>query len=76
MSSSVCKPSSQIIQEDLNAIHAARKAFIASENNKKIKRALTHNIRATSETQYITGDTVFYKRKDHNDWRGPRIVIG
>ena len=32
------KPS-QIMQENLNAIHAARKAFIASENDKKNQKS-------------------------------------
>lgn len=70
------KPSSEVIQENLNAIHSARKAFIAIENDRKIKRALTHNVRTTGEVKYVTGDVVFYKREDSSEWRGPGTVIG
>ena len=70
------KPSSEVIQENLNAIHSARKAFITSENNRKIKRAVTHYLRTTSEIKYVTGDVVFYKREDSNEWRGPGTVLG
>ena len=70
------KPSSQIGQENLNAIHSACAAFIASENSERILRALLHNVQTSSEVKYITGDTVLYKHHDSNEWRGPCIVIG
>ena len=70
------KPTSQAILENLTAIHNARPAFIASENDERIKRALAHNIRTTSEAKYITGDKVLYKRHNSNQWRGPGTVIG
>ena len=38
-------PTSHIVRDNLNAISAARKAFIEAENSEKIKRALRHNIR-------------------------------
>ena len=43
---------------------------------KKIKRALCHNIRTSGEIKYVTGDNVFYKREDQNEWRRPGDVIG
>ena len=60
----------------MNAIHAARTAFIASENDEKIRRALKSNIRTTGEVKYVTGDKVFYKRDTANQWHGPATVIG
>ena len=59
----------------LNTLHAARKAFIESENCEEIKRALRHNIRAKLE-KYETGEKVYFKREDSNKWRGPGVVIG
>lgn len=50
--------------------------FIASEKDEKIKRALYHNIRASGEVKYVSGDSVFYKKKDKNEWRGTCAVIG
>ena len=68
--------SSEVLQDNLNALHSARRAFIASENDEKIKRALCHNIRTCGEVKYVTGDSVFYKGEDKNEWRGPGVVIG
>lgn len=63
------------MQENLNTVHTAGNVFIAAENGRKIKRALTH-IRTSSKTEYVTGDSVFVKREDHNDLHSPEIVIG
>ena len=70
------KPSSKIIEENLKALHAARCAFIESENCEKIRRALVHNVRSSGDVKYITGDSVFYKRNDSSEWHGPANVIG
>ena len=39
------KTSSEIIAENLNALHAARKAFVHNEASEKVRRALRNNIR-------------------------------
>ena len=70
------KNTSQLIRENLNAIHAARTAFIACENDEKIRRALGANIRSSGEIKYVTGDQVFYKRDAAIQWHGPATVIG
>ena len=70
------KSPSKVLKENLDAIHKARNAFIACENDERIRRALTHNIRTTQEIKYITGDSVLYKRNDSNEWHGPGTVIG
>lgn len=71
------EPSSfDIIRENLNALHSARKAFIESESSEKIRKALAHNTRTSNGTKYLTGDSVYYKRKDSREWKGPGVVIG
>ena len=67
---------SQLIRDNLNAIHAARTAFIACENDEKIRRALGANIRVSGEVKYVTGDNVLYKRDTSAQWHGPASVIG
>ena len=47
---------SNIIRENLNALHAARQAFIASESSEKIRRALRRNVRSSGDVKYVTGD--------------------
>ena len=68
--------SSDIIRKNLNAMHSARKAFIESESSEKIRRALAHNTRSSNGLKYLTGDSVYYKKKDSREWRGPGTVIG
>ena len=55
---------------------AARQAFIQNESNERLKRALKHQIRTSGDEYYITGDVVYYKRENSNQWHGPGTVIG
>ena len=68
--------STKIIRENLNALHKARQAFIASESSEKIRRALRHNVRTSGDIRYFTGDKVYYKRLSKNRWQGPAVVLG
>ena len=61
--------------QHLNALHSARRAYIQAESSKRIRRALRHQIRASSQT-FETGDTAFYKRDTSNKWKAPDKVIG
>ena len=70
------KTTSEVVSDNLNAMHSARKAFIASEASEKIRRALRHNVGKSVDVKYITGDSVYYKRKDDAKWKGPGTVIG
>ena len=49
----------KIITRNLQALHKAREAFIASENYEKLKRA-------SGDTKYLTGDTIYFKRINSN----------
>ena len=51
------KTNSEIVAENLNAMHSAKKAFIASEAFEKLRRALRHNIRASGNVKYVSGDS-------------------
>ena len=70
------KTASEVVRDNLNAMHAARKAFVASEASEKIRRALRHNVGSSVDTKYFTRDSVYYKRKDDPKWKGPGTVIG
>ena len=67
---------SKIVAKNLSAMHDARQAFIKSESDKKLRRALRHQIRASSEVKYVTGDKVYYKRQTDDYWKGPTTVYG
>ena len=67
---------SEVIAEHLNALHAARKAYIASESCEKLRRAMKHRVRPATSLVYQTGDVVFYKRNESSKWKGPGIVTG
>ena len=66
---------SQMLAQQLNACHAARKAFIEVEASEKIRRALRHQNRGNG-VKYQMGDLVYFKRDENNEWKGPAKVIG
>ena len=66
---------SDVFAKHLNALHSSRKAFIQAEASEKIRRALRHKIRSSSEV-FQPGDKVFYKRDESNKWKGPGKVLG
>ena len=64
----------EVFAEHLNALHAARKAFIQTEADERIRRALQNKVRA-SEQVFENGDRVFYKREGKERWLGPGKVM-
>ena len=68
--------SSKLIADHLNALHKAREAFTESESSEKLKRALRRKTRTASSRDFANGDSVYYKRNDNNEWRGPGRIIG
>ena len=70
------KTTSEVVRDNLNAMHAARKAFVTSEASEKIRRALRHNVGKSVDVKYVTGDGVYYKRSSDSKWKGPGTVIG
>ena len=67
---------SELLKRHLNAIAESRKAFIECEANEKLRRAIRSKLRPTTSLIYETGDEVYYKRNDSNQWKGPGTVIG
>ena len=68
--------SSQVVAENLNAMHAARKAYVQNESSEKIRRALRHRIRPSGNVKYENGENVYYRRRNDDHWHGPGTVIG
>lgn len=68
------KTSSEVFAKHLNALHAARKAFIESESSERIRKALKKKV-STNNTIFHHGDRVYYKRERDGRWRGPAHVI-
>ena len=67
---------SEIVRKNLEALHRARRDFVKFESDEKYKRALRSKVRPTRSDQLEIGDHVLYKRKSHEEWRGPGIIIG
>ena len=57
---------SQIIADNLNALHLAREAFIQQEASEKIRRAFRHQIRPSGDLAFVCRDIVYYKRNDNS----------
>ena len=69
-----CTSTSETFAKHLNTLHASRKAFIDTEANERIRRALRTKVRA-AEQIYTNGDMVFYKREGKEKWLGPGKVV-
>ena len=51
-------------------------AFTKSKSNEKVRQALWHQVRRSSEVKYVTGDKVYHKRQTDDYWKGPATVTG
>ena len=67
---------SETVARNLNAMHAARRAFMKSESSERLQRALRHQIRGGEGNNFDTGDMVYFKRPNVQRWMGPGTVIG
>ena len=67
---------SEVVAANINAMHAARRAFMRSESSEKLQKALRHQVRGNPSFQYSSGDLVYFKRPESNNWMGPGVVIG
>ena len=47
---------SEIVASNLNAMHFARKNYVANESSNRLKRAMKHVIRSYTDVIYQTGD--------------------
>ena len=65
---------SGVLAKHLNSLHAARRAFIQSETDERIRRALRSKMRA-SEQVFENGERVYYKREGQEKWLGPGKVV-
>ena len=68
------KSTSEMFVPHLNSLHATRKAFIASEADERIRRALRGKVRA-AEHSSKSGDSIYYKRDANNRWLEPGKVV-
>ena len=65
---------SEVLAKHLIALHEARQAYVRSEADERIRRALRSKIRS-SEQIYEYGQRVYYKREGQERWLGPGTVI-
>ena len=65
-----------VVRNNINAQHVARKKYIEAESSAKIKRALKSKVRNYNDVNYSVGEKVFYRRKHSKQWQGPATVIG
>ena len=66
---------SKNVASHINAMYAAREAFVQPERSERIRRALRKNTRNTDEV-YKSVNKVCYKRPNETKWKGPGVVIG
>lgn len=67
---------SEIVRQNLEALHQARRDFVRSESDEKYRRALRSKVRPTRSDHLANGDNVYYKRNASDEWCGPGVIIG
>ena len=72
--STIGTTSSDIFAQHLNVLHNAWRAYIQTEANERIRRALRTKVRAAEQINQ-NGDTVFYNREGKERWLGPASVV-
>lgn len=65
---------SEVFAKHLNVLRESREAFIRTDANMRIKRALRHKLRCVQKV-YNRGDWVYYKRDNSERWLGPAKVM-
>lgn len=65
---------SEAFAKHLNTLYETRKAYIKTEADERIRRALRTKVRATEQV-FENGDKVFYKREGKERWLGPGTVV-
>ena len=65
---------SETLEKHLNAVHAARKSFIETESNERIRPTLRHKVRSC-ETVFNHRGSVFYKCEGQEHWLGPAKLV-
>ena len=67
---------SDFLRNTLNALHAARQAFVKQEASEKLRRALSRQTRSYSDQVFGNGESVYYWRNNSKEWHGPAKVLG
>ena len=67
---------STVLLDNLNALHAARQAFIYAESSERFRRALKAQTTTSTSIILQNGKSVYYKREGLPAWKGPGTVIG
>ena len=70
------KTSSEIIANQLKAMHATRKDSIEAAASEKLRRVIKAKTRVFTGIIYQPGDLGCYKRNDSNQWKDPGTVLG
>ena len=65
---------SDSFKEHIDSMQAARKAFMQTDADERLRRALRTKMRA-SEERYTYGDKVYYFREGKETWLGPAKVL-
>ena len=68
--------SSEVVANNVNAMHTARQAFSVSESGDTIRCALQYQTRTLGDVYYFTSNFFYYKRESNSQWHRPGTVIG
>ena len=68
--------STEYMRKNLDVLHRARENYVKAESSEKLQRAMRMKTRTHTGKVFEVGQSVYFKRKDSNRWKGPGDVIG
>ena len=68
--------SSDLVRENLNALHKTRENFVKSESSDRIMRALRYNVRTYIRMLIFSLGKAVLQMQKEKGWRGPAKVLG
>ena len=54
----------------------ARTSQTTAASSERVRRSIGHNIKSSNDAKYVSGDQVYFKRRNQYRWHGPGTVIG
>src|SRR5215469_5837918 len=76
ITTNTCENAYDMLYENLKSREEARKIHLEQEANKKLRIALSKNVRDHRIEDARIGDEVYYKRENEKCWRGPAKILG
>ena len=67
---------SDMVRVNVKVLHAEKESIMEAKSREKIQRALRSNVKTYADEEFVTGNTVYYRRQNCKGWHGLAKVLG